>query len=83
MFAASTAAWQNGGWRFVRVVHSGGMVTLCVDGARASSFDRAANALVSTFPPYVGKNVVWTPAGSYYDGAIDDIRVFSGALPCD
>ena len=43
-FAVSTASWQNGGWHFVRVVHSGGMVTLCVDGARASSFDRPAGA---------------------------------------
>lgn len=82
-FAVSTASWQNGGWHFVRVVHAEGKVTLCVDGARASSFDRAAGALVSTFPPYVGKNVRWLPAGAFYDGAIDDLRVFDGALPCD
>jgi hypothetical protein len=33
-------------------------------------------------PPYLGKNVVWTPAGQFFDGNIDDVRVFTGALPC-
>jgi hypothetical protein len=72
----------DGAWHFVRIVHTGGNVLVCLDGARAFSFPLAAGALMSSFPPYVGKNVIWTPAGAFYGGSIDDVRVFSTALPC-
>jgi hypothetical protein len=37
----------------------------------------------STYHPYLGRNVIWLPSGAFYDGAIDDVRVLSGALPCE
>lgn len=67
-------------WHFVRVVHAGGMVTFCLDGARVMSFplpDPAAPDRV----PYFGRNA---PSDTdYFGGSLDDVRVFSDALPCN
>jgi len=70
-------------WHFIRAVHTGGNVLVCVDGRRAFSFPLETGKLVSAYPPFFGKNVRWTPAGAYYGGGIDDVRVFSTALPCE
>ena len=37
----------------------------------------------SSYVPYLGKNVVWPSQGAFFDGAIDDLRVLSTALPCE
>ena len=82
-FAGDFVAWPtDGAWHFVRVVHTGGNVKVCLDGKFGTSFPVPAGKLQSTFHPYIGKNVEWTPAGAYFDGQIDDVRVFSTALPC-
>jgi hypothetical protein len=82
-FADATTAWPAGGdWHFVRVVQTGGNLNLCVDGQRKASVPVPDGQLKTTFPPYLGKNVVWTPVGQFFDGNIDDVRVFTGALPC-
>lgn len=72
----------DGMWHFIRVVHTNGNVTTCVDGKKVMTFPLAAGKLMSTFKPYMGKNVVWTPAGAFFDGGLDDVRVFSTALAC-
>ena len=69
-------------WHFVRVVNTGGQVTLCLDGERKVSFATPAAGLTTAFAPRLGRNVVWTPSGAFYDGGIDDVRVLSTALPC-
>ena len=84
MFANAITSWSNDkAWRFVRVVHTGGNVNMCVDGKKATSFALPQGKLLSTFPPFIGRNVVWTPQGSFFNGDIDDVRVFTGALPCE
>jgi len=68
-------------WRFVRVVHTGDMVTFCLDGTRVMSFPLpgpAASARVPTF----GRNGV-ADGADQFSGALDDVRVFSDALPCN
>jgi len=83
MFAGETAPYpMDGAWHFVRAVHTAGNVAICLDGLRVASFPVAAGKLASTFHPYIGKNVRWTPAGAFWDGQIDDVRVLSTALPC-
>jgi hypothetical protein len=42
-----------------------------------------AGKMQSTFAPRVGRNVNWLPMGAFFDGAVDDVRVISAALPCD
>ena len=84
MFAGEDVAYPtDGAWHFVRAVHTGGNVAICLDGTRVASFPVPAGKLGSTFHPYIGKNVVWTPAGAFWDGQIDDVRVVSTALPCN
>jgi hypothetical protein len=82
-FSMAISAYPtDGGWHFVRAVHSNGNVDVCLDGKMVASFASPAGKLMSTFHPYLGKNVVWTPAGAFLDGEIDDVRVLSTALPC-
>jgi len=84
MFDFAAAAWPVGtGWHFVRVVHTNGQVRLCIDGMRVGGFAAPPGMLKSTFHPYIGENVVWSPSGAFFDGGIDDVRVISGALPCE
>jgi len=73
----------DGSWHHVRVVHAADTVTTCLDGARVMSFPLPAGKLNSNFKPQLGKNQQWTPQGAFFDGAIDDVRVFSYALPCE
>lgn len=83
-FASATTAYPAGGaWQFVRVVHTGGNVNVCLNGKRMTSFALAPGLLRSTFPPDLGKNVVWSPTGAFFDGQLDDVRVLTGALPCE
>ncbi|HEY5933346.1 MAG TPA: LamG domain-containing protein [Kofleriaceae bacterium] len=83
-FAGEDAPYpSDGAWHFVRAVHTGGNVKICLDGVQVASFPVPAGNLGSTYHPYVGKNVVWTPAGAFWDGRIDDVRVLSTALPCN
>jgi hypothetical protein len=73
----------DGSWQFVRVVQTGGNVNLCLNGVRKASLPAAAGMLQSTFPPHFGNNLQWSPQGAFFDGELDDVRVLTGALPCD
>ncbi len=74
---------NNASWHFVRVVHTGGMVKICIDGVRVGGFAAPAGRLQTVRKPYFGKNQVWTPSGAFFDGGLDDIRSIAAALPCD
>jgi hypothetical protein len=83
-FAGDQMAYPaDGKWHFVRVVQKGGLVHMCLDGVKGLSFAAPAGSLASTFRPHMGRNVVWTPSGAFYDGGLDDLRIFTGALPCE
>lgn len=84
MFDEAQVAYPaDGSWQFVRVVHTNGNVHVCLNGARMTSFAVAPGRLQSTFSPHLGRNVVWTPSGAFFNGELDDVRVLTGALPCD
>ncbi|HMG19781.1 MAG TPA: LamG-like jellyroll fold domain-containing protein, partial [Kofleriaceae bacterium] len=74
---------EGGGWHFVRVVQTGGSLDLCLDGQRKASAPVPDGQLKTLFAPHLGKNVRWNPAGEFFDGNIADVRVFTGALPCN
>lgn len=83
-FASEAVAYPNDAmWHFIRVTHTAGMVNICIDGKKLGMFAAPAGSLVSTFEPRIGRNVIWTPSGAFLDGSVDDVRVFTGALPCD
>jgi len=71
-----------GQWNFIRVVHSGTNIRVCVNGALATTITGVASKLATSYPPEFGKDIQDAPAAASFDGYIDDIRVITGALPC-
>ena len=69
-------------WHFLRVTHTGGTASLCIDGNKVTSF-QPTGSFNSPRTPHIGANVTWLPQDAYLDGGIDDLRVLSTALPCD
>jgi hypothetical protein len=70
-------------WHFLRVVRNAGTNTfrVCLDGMQRSSQTLSgALDLTSDEPPFVGRNVTYNPP--YFAGEIDDVRIYTRALPC-
>lgn len=68
-------------WKFVRIVDTPGLIKVCVDGAMAMRLDVASDRPESGYPAHLGKSgFQQTPV---FGGLLDDVRVLSGALPCD
>jgi hypothetical protein len=83
-FASADAPYPDDhAWHFVRVVHTNGTVRICLDGSRVASYVLPAGKMQSMYHPWLGRNMQWLPSGGFFDGAIDDVRVITGALPCD
>lgn len=82
-FDVNSAFDAQGVWKFIRVVHAGGTLNVCIDGKRTTTAAVPVGQLKTTLPPYIGKNVIWNPQTPELDGVVDDVRVFSGALPCN
>jgi len=73
-------------WQFVRVVRSGGSVSICLNGQRMGSLavNSSISSMLKTFnPPALGIEDSPGPLGAYFDGKLDDVRVITGALPCN
>ena len=68
-------------WHFIRAVRSGGHVRVCVDGVPAAGVDALACTARSPYPLLLGAKSTAVPVA--FSGQIDDVRVFTGALPCD
>lgn len=84
MFARTSGVWPaTGGWHFIRVTHTNGMVALCLDGKRVGSFAAPTGSLRTTYAPRFGRNSFGLPTGAWFDGGLDDIRLFNTALPCE
>lgn len=74
---------SDGEWHFWRLVRStaDNRLRLCIDGVQNVQNTLPGNLpLSSGLPPYIGRNVDYSPA--YFIGSFDEIRVFSEALPC-
>ena len=74
---------SDGSWQFVRIVHTNGNVSVCLNGTRRTNLAVAAGHLQSAHLPRLGMNEFSQPSGAFFDGEIDDFRVLTGALPCD
>jgi hypothetical protein len=70
-------------WQFIRVVQAGDAVSVCINGTKVSGMTVPRGLLSSSFAPHLGSNVRWSPQGAFFDGLIDDVRVMTGALPCN
>ncbi len=84
MFAEQAVAYpMPTEWHFLRVIHQGGNVTACIDGVKKATYALPAGKLASTIKPRLGRNLFGLPGGAHTDGRIDDVRMFSTALPCE
>jgi hypothetical protein len=72
-----------GSWHFVRVVRTATNLRVCVDGALAAGMDTTPIQRLSTHLPDLGKDLLAPMTDASVDGNFDDLRVISGALPCD
>jgi hypothetical protein len=82
VFAIARTMYQTlGDWHFIRAVRTSGQVRLCVDGAPAAS----VNAVPCTDPSMYGLQLGGHESthSASFGGQLDDVRVFTGALPCD
>jgi concanavalin A-like lectin/glucanase superfamily protein len=68
-------------WYFVRVIHASGTVTICLDGKKVMSLP-LAGPLVTGQVPSLGRNGIWETSSDLL-GGLDEVRVFSTALPCN
>lgn len=83
-FTATAAPWPDDhAWHFIRVVHTGGVLSVCLDGTKRTEVAVPPGFLKTSIQPYLGANAVWSPQGAYFDGELDDVRVLSTALPCE
>ncbi|HWO25786.1 MAG TPA: LamG domain-containing protein [Kofleriaceae bacterium] len=81
-YATQTVPYTNpASWHLLRVVHDSGMVSICIDGKRAGGGPLPGPATTGVLP-HLGRHSLNTSV-DYFRGAIDDVRVFSTALPCD
>jgi hypothetical protein len=72
-------------WHFIRVVQEGALVKTCVDGVQLTELAVAVGgANPTSYNMTIGRHAVYSPQFSYFDGKMDEVRVFKGvALPCD
>jgi hypothetical protein len=77
-YASVGLAVTSGVWHFVRVVHAGGQVALCVDGL-SSTTGALAGPTAPRRPPEFGRNGA---SPDDFNGVLADLRVFIGELPC-
>ncbi|HEX8109022.1 MAG TPA: LamG-like jellyroll fold domain-containing protein [Kofleriaceae bacterium] len=68
-------------WHFVRVVRNAAGFDLCIDGVYVASLPVKPGPIASNNPPDLGKPLVYNEGASYV-GGVDDVRVFTAALPC-
>jgi len=68
-------------WGFIRVVRAGGQVRVCVNGVFAVSAATRSCTAPPAYAPQIGKHA--SSDGAFFSGEIDDVRVITGALPCN
>lgn len=75
-----SAPFSIGPWRFVRMIVTDSKITWCVDGKPMPDLPLASDRPEAQYPVSLGIREAQTMA--QFDGALDDVRVFSTALPC-
>ena len=76
----TTSTWNAGQWYHVVAMGDGATLRLFVNGVLEASLDSMATPVANGYPLQIGGN---TEQGYYFPGAIDDVRLYSSALPPD
>jgi fibronectin type 3 domain-containing protein len=72
-----TSSIPTGSWTHLAATFDGTTQRLYVNGTQVGSLASAGSILTSTSPLKIGGNSIW---GEWYDGLIDEVRVYSRAL---
>ena len=67
-----------GSWYQVVMVHDGAKDKIFINGAKANEKDVTGNLNTTTYPLGIGYNPI--DGGSYFNGSLDDIQIYSIAL---
>ena len=70
-------------WYFLRVVRTAASLKVCIDGALAANADTTPVLAAAQHLPDLGKDLPLPANQASFDGALDDVRVITGALPCN
>ncbi len=74
---SGTAALPLNSWTFVSASYDGTLLRLYVNGAQVSSVPAVGSVVASADPLRIGADLTW---GEYFQGRIDNVRVYSRAL---
>jgi hypothetical protein len=84
-FGVSTQTYLNGSvavdsgqWHHVACVYDGSKMSIYVDGKLDDSWEQPGPIGSNKFPVCIGENIELT--GRYFNGLIDDVRVYTYAL---
>ena len=77
---STTSAWTAGQWHHVVATGDGSTLRLFVNGVLEASMSSTVTPVANGYPLQIGGN---TEQGYYFPGAIDDVRLYSAALPAD
>lgn len=80
---ATGAYPPTGSWHFLRVVRTAANLRVCVDGSLAANMNAAPVLAAAQHLPDLGKDLQLPSNQASLDGTIDDVRVITGALPCN
>jgi hypothetical protein len=83
--AEADTPWPGvGDWHFIRVVQTAGNLHLCIDGKPGVSVAIPDGHLKTVEPLLLGRNRFGQGQGKpFFDGELDDVRMFKSALPCE
>jgi hypothetical protein len=76
-FAPGTAAVPLNTWTHLAATYDGATLRLFVNAVQAGSLSLAGSMATSSSPLRIGGNAIW---GEYFDGLIDEVRVYTRAL---
>ncbi|HWO25787.1 MAG TPA: LamG-like jellyroll fold domain-containing protein [Kofleriaceae bacterium] len=79
---SSTGAPPLGQWFFVRLIDTPSQLRVCVDGSQRMTHTVTPDRTQTIYPAHLGREA-FSAGTPLLDGSIDDLRVLSGALPCD
>ena len=76
-YVSGTTANPVNAWTHVALTYDGAMLRLYVNGVQAASEAKTGSIQTTTNPLWIGGN---TPYGEYFQGVIDEIRIYNRAL---
>ena len=54
-----------------------------MNSSHATIISAAKPNLATSYPPDLGKDIPDASTAAFFDGSLDDVRVITGALPCE